>query len=104
MGEVGGRRHWDLRYRYDMSLEDFDELVAEQGGVCGICGKDDPQAPAWNIDHDGSCCPGGSKGCGQCVRGALCRACNLMIGYAGDDVAVLRSAINYLNFHARPAA
>ncbi len=104
MGGSGGRRQWDLRYRYGLSVEQFDAMVVEQGDVCGICGRDEPGAANWHVDHNGQCCPGGTKGCGNCVRGLLCRACNLMIGYAGDNVAVLRSAINYLNFHARSAA
>ena len=99
----GGRRHWDLKYKYAMSLEDFDRLVEEQGGCCGICGTDKPGAANWNIDHDGQCCPGGTKGCGNCVRGLLCRSCNLMIGYAEDDVVVLRSAINYLHAYRNAA-
>jgi len=54
-----------------------DELVALQGGKCGLCGTDSPggQWGQWHIDHDHSCC-GPSRGCPKCVRGALCHACN----------------------------
>lgn len=34
------------------------------------------------------------------VRGLLCRACNLILGHAGDSRSVLMSAIEYLRVHA----
>ena len=32
-------------------------------------------------------------------RGMLCRACNLLIGYAHDNTYILGRAINYLNIY-----
>lgn len=38
---------------------------------CAVCGSPD----GLQVDHDHSHCPG-PKGCAECVRGYLCRACN----------------------------
>lgn len=68
-------------------------MLAEQGGACGICGGSElwenhrTRRDGWHIDHDHST--------GK-VRGVLCPPCNLMIGYARDNPAVLAAAINYL--------
>lgn len=90
-----------LKRRYKLTLEEYEQMLAEQGGVCAICGTDDPcgppNAPFFAVDHDHACCSSGSKKtCGRCVRGLLCFRCNCGIGSLDDDVAVLRSAIAYL--------
>lgn len=70
-----------------MTLEDFDAMLAEQGGVCLIC-KNEPQDKiGFVVDHDHQT--------GE-VRGILCQRCNAGIGMLGDDVDRLASAIAYL--------
>lgn len=101
---MSGRRSRDLRYRYGITEEDFAAMLTEQGDCCAICGSDDSGSTNWHVDHDNQCCPGGTKGCGNCVRSALCRSCNLLLGYARDNVIILRSAINYLHMHRANAA
>lgn len=78
---------------------DFNVLWEAQGGLCASChlpmvrgGKEGFSAC---VDHDRRCCPG-KRSCGKCVRGIIHRNCNLVLGYAKDDVAVLQSAIVYL--------
>ncbi|WJN63238.1 endonuclease [Streptomyces phage phiScoe45] len=61
------------------------------GHNCHICGAGGVMA----IDHDHACCPG-ERSCGACVRGVLCRKCNLALGHFDDDITRLRAAINYL--------
>lgn len=70
---------------------------------CDICKREivnarDGQRPVLNVDHDHGCCPG-SYSCGRCVRGFLCAQCNSVIGYARDDIAIVRSAVAYLERH-----
>lgn len=79
--------------RHGLSIEQYNELLAEQGGRCAICGVV-PDRP-FAIDHDHKCCPG-VHSCGKCVRGLLCNNCNTGIGMMADDPARLRSAANYL--------
>lgn len=77
---------------YGLTVEQFDELLASQGGACAICGKPADLTPGvrtdqWNIDH---CHETGA------VRGILCSPCNIGIGQLGDDPARLRAALRYL--------
>lgn len=77
----------------------FETLWAAQGGLCACCGLPmqlggkDPNSVC--VDHDRSCCPD-LKSCGKCVRGLIHRNCNLVLGYAKDDLKVLRAAVEYL--------
>jgi hypothetical protein len=66
-------------------MPDFTRKQARErlvGAECEICAR-----PAQNNDHD--------HATGQ-VRGTLCRDCNLLLGYAFDDVERLRAAADYL--------
>jgi hypothetical protein len=95
----GRRRAPENRRRrllmYGLAPERFDEMLVLQRNKCGICATDDPGPRGWFIDHDHACCPGIGS-CGNCVRGLLCSNCNLVIGHAGDSVAVLEQAKKYL--------
>lgn len=80
------RRRYQARGRfkpYDLTPDEYDALLARQGGVCAICRT----RPPTDIDHD--------HATGQ-VRGLLCRACNLLLGMANDTTERLRAAISYL--------
>ena len=84
------------RYKYGIG---FQALWDKQQGLCASCGRamqpegKDPESVT--VDHDRSCCSG-PKSCGKCVRGLIHRNCNLVLGYAKDDLQLLRSAIAYL--------
>jgi hypothetical protein len=81
---------------YNVSVARQAELLLMQGGCCPICGIHYTQEKrAFSIDHDHSCCPG-DHSCGKCVRGLLCRHCNIGIGNLRDNVDNLRRAIAYL--------
>lgn len=57
---------------------------------CHICHKDvDPggRHNSWKIDHNHTT---------GAVRGLLCHACNVALGFMGDDPARLRAAADYL--------
>ena len=81
--------------KYGLSSDAFNGLLRSQGGVCAVCGTDEPGSKFWAVDHDHSCCPGPGS-CGKCVRGILCGACNLGLGAFRDNPDSLRSAVEYL--------
>lgn len=73
-----------VHYRYGLTLEEYRRVLSAPN--CEICGAD------WGyrepvLDH----CHTTNR-----ARGALCRRCNLMLGYARDDATVLQQAILYL--------
>lgn len=91
-----------LKKRYKMTLLDVENLYMTQNGLCPICNKqlENPALEetvrfSMSIDHDHACCPGDTT-CGNCIRGLLCRDCNLMIGHAKDNLDTLKKAVEYL--------
>lgn len=89
------RRERNLVNKYGLLQEDYDRILAEQGGGCANCGLTNDDGRQLAVDHDHACCPG-DKSCGKCVRGLLCVGCNLMLGYAKDDPDLLIAAADYL--------
>jgi hypothetical protein len=51
-----------------------DWMYESQDRACAGCHTPMPDAKL-EVDHDHACCPG-SRSCGRCVRGLLCRTCN----------------------------
>ena len=78
------RRQQSQKYFYGVSSDDL-------GTACQVCGSTELLA----VDHDHSCCPG-QKTCGDCVRGVLCKTCNVGLGMFQDDPLLLLKAAAYL--------
>lgn len=72
-----------LARTYGMSVDQLEDMLAAQHGVCAIC----QTAPAIDVDHD--------HRTGQ-IRGLLCFRCNAALGQLADDPLVLRRAARYL--------
>ena len=84
------RRGALLRYKYGISLEIYEEMLVEQGGVCAIC-KQPPDLKIYpgvlHVDHDhitGN------------VRSLLCSRCNKGLGSFNDDFDLVKKAAGYL--------
>jgi len=83
-------RQYQLKRQYNITPADYDALLAKQGGVCRICGSDQPGRPGhkyFSVDHAHD---------SKKVRGLLCHNCNLVLGHARDRIEILESAIVYL--------
>ena len=80
-------RKANLRRRYRMTVAEYDDRLAAQGGVCAVCGGDKGDVPNFHVDH---CHRTGA------VRGLLCSRCNRGLGFFGDDTKLMASAISYL--------
>ena len=77
-----------LLRRYGVTQEQWDSMMAEQGGRCAICRRKFPvgkRQPC--VDH---CHKTGA------VRSILCVNCNVMIGQADDDPERLMAGARYL--------
>lgn len=84
---------YQLKRKYKLSLEQYLQMVEDQGGRCAICGEIPTQR--LHVDHNHNCCRG-EVTCGECIRGLLCNGCNKAIGLLKDNRKVLRSALEYL--------
>jgi Recombination endonuclease VII len=85
-------REWNRLKTTGFSPEDFQEKLAKQGGVCAICGTDNPGKLDFCADHDHKT---GDK------RGVLCRKCNTGLGHFNDDPEIIAKAIKYLTHYTR---
>jgi hypothetical protein len=87
-------RKWEHLRRYGITQEFYEELLAEQGGRCEICGTTDPgeRRTLFCVDHDHET--------GK-IRGLLCARCNKGLGAFGDDPARVAAAASYLGRHKR---
>lgn len=80
------RREQNLRARYGITADEFESLLASQGGKCAVCNCE-PSKPV--VDHDHST---GKR------RGILCHACNMKLAAIEDDLFA-RNAAAYLARH-----
>ena len=82
-----GRQREILAYRYGITPEDIDNMLAEQKNACGICGDLFTEVNPYRIDHNHWT---------KQVRDLLCIRCNLAIGSARERPDILQRAILYL--------
>ena len=82
-------RKYNLKKRYGISLEEYENLLEAQQFKCKICGTTEAgnRHGTMVVDHHHES--------GQ-VRGLLCHNCNVMLGHAKDNVLTLSGAIDYL--------
>lgn len=81
-----------LKTRLGLPHGTYARMLAEQEGICAICGTaeptaNDPRISRFAVDHDAET--------GN-VRGLLCNSCNNGIGRFQHDTHRLRQAIEYL--------
>jgi hypothetical protein len=81
------RDSW-YRTKYGITLEDYNQMFADQNGCCAICGVHQVEVKTrLAVDH---CHETGV------VRGLLCKRCNMGLGYFDDCAENLAKAIIYL--------
>lgn len=84
-----------LRKLFGIDFAIYQKMTVDQKGVCAICEKPETRVShgtlrVLSVDHNHAT---------GAVRGLLCSSCNLAIGYACEDVSILRNAIAYLQKH-----
>jgi hypothetical protein len=80
-------RNQYLMRKYGVTVDEYDELLAAQGGVCAICGRPPRDDISLHLDHDHTT---GER------RGLLCFKCNNALGDFDDDPERLLRAYVYL--------
>ena len=84
------QREQILKYKFGITLNEYDNLLELQNFQCAICGSKDTKrkkSKYFSVDHD-------HKN-GE-VRGLLCHHCNLGLGNFQDNPTILSKAIDYL--------
>lgn len=81
----------ELRQRYGLTLDGYQEILKRQNGVCAIC-EGQPNGPGadkgrFHVDH----CHRTGK-----VRGLLCGKCNTAIGLLDDDAKRAMRVARYI--------
>lgn len=81
-------KDFNLKLDFGISLEQYEDILIDQLGVCAICNKKEPvKNKRLAVDH----CHTSGK-----IRGLLCSNCNLALGHFKDNVQFLANAISYL--------
>ena len=71
------------KYEYNMPKDVMDKMLKDNTGACEMCKKEG----ILFVDH----CHKTKK-----YRGLLCRSCNLVLGYAKDNINTLLAGAEYL--------
>jgi hypothetical protein len=87
-------RSWSLKRHYGLTLDDYDNMLQEQQGLCYLCGLPETALKATKdgvknlaVDH----CHKTGK-----VRKLLCTKCNTAIGLLNDDIGLVKRLAQYL--------
>lgn len=79
---------------HGISKESFLRVISAQNGKCAICEIELTFNRSLSLacqDHDHET---------KKLREVLCMGCNVMLGYAKDNIEILKSAIAYLEKHS----
>lgn len=87
-------REKELVRKYGLTLEDYNRMLVAQGGVCAVCRNLDYQKDGkirpLSVDHNHST---------NQVRGLLCLACNMAVGYLKDEPLLAEAVARYLRLY-----
>jgi hypothetical protein len=85
------RRRGHLKYRYGLTVEQWEAEFDAQGRRCQICrATTSGWKRGWHTDHDHKT--------GE-MRGILCHVCNRTLGHMKEEAGHFQAFIDYLNFH-----
>lgn len=85
---ANNREAWlsaSLKYRYNMTIEQWNALFDKQQGKCAICDDIFTKTPQVDHCHDT-----------LIIRGLLCGDCNRMLGQGRESSHILRKGAEYL--------
>jgi len=82
-------RGYEFKKKYDITIDDYNDLLEKQKGGCAICGSEiaDNCGGHLQVDH---CHKWGH------VRGLLCAPCNRGLAAFDDNIFLLDKSIKYL--------
>lgn len=90
-GGKDNSRNAKLQKAYNISLDEYNTIFAEQGNCCAICRRQKCKTgKSMAVDH----CHVTGK-----IRGILCANCNRSLGVLGESIEILTNMISYLYKH-----
>jgi recombination endonuclease VII len=96
------RRIWHLRQDFGITVEQYNQMLEAQGGVCACCKQpethtrpcaDGVQISPLSIDHN--------HRTGE-IRALLCHHCNAAYGHLREDEARILALLEYHRQHQKP--
>lgn len=87
-GRKRENRDTHLRRTFGITIEEFDAMLAAQGGGCAICGRAAPEGTSLHVDHEHET---------GVVRGLLCFTCNGALGMFTENEGHLVRAADYVS-------
>jgi hypothetical protein len=81
------RRFRQLKHKYGITQQQYDDMYNSQQGLCAICIQ---PFDIFAVDHNHIT--------GR-IRGLLCKSCNTLLANAKEDSSLLQRAIDYLAVH-----
>jgi len=81
-----------LEKTYGLSLQAYERLAEDQGGVCAVCRRPPKPGRRLCVDHDHHT---------GMVRALLCGACNSALGILGEDAERLWLLVDYADHCAQ---
>ena len=86
----GGRKRYDVKYRYGIEYDEYLALLKTQDNACALCGQkfiEGSRRTSTNVDHNHTT---GS------VRGLLCVSCNTTVGTVESNWIRLFDIVEYI--------
>ena len=77
---------------YGITLEQYDQMLLDQNGLCAVCHELCRSGKKLSIDHNHD---------SGVVRGLLCSGCNLALGSLMERAANARSLADYIDSFSR---
>jgi len=77
------QKTYELRIKYGLSYENYEEMLKQQESKCAIC----QEVSLLHVDH----CHKTNK-----IRGLLCQKCNIGIGLFKDNKEIIKRVLEYL--------
>jgi len=98
------RRQRRREVRFNITHEQFLDMLEAQGNGCAICKTQTPDGYGWCLDHDHACCPTPARSCGKCVRAVLCGRCNSALGLIKESRETAMAMALYIDTHKSMAS
>jgi hypothetical protein len=87
------QKEYHMRKKYNLSLEDYNKMLAEQEHKCKLCGIDEVYSGKKGlvVDHNHKT--------GQ-IRSLLCGNCNTALGSFKENEKIILNAVDYLRSYS----